>query len=537
MRKNDSISTLLPTLLIAAFVPWLPLFAQENPSPQNTLQRPTSQDMTALFAIAMQSTVRIETKSDRFSGVLISRQGHILTVAHGLQPNDRVAKVFRSDGVTAQAVILHRDDKADVALLQLDSDGRNDLPAVLKLANRIAGRTEINSIVLAIGCPAREQSRTSPVVRIGKVVAASRTAIRTTCALTVGDSGGPLLNNQAALVGLNARIGLGSESNLHLPLSVIEPVIRKIPLLIESVGTADATSEFVYLSEVIPPEALSALDRFGVRLYSGKEALCLGTIIDGGLVASKLSEVQFRRNLFAQFDDGRKISLQLIHADRKFDIAILRLTAAKLPAIPQVPGDTSSNNNGDFVYAGTSMNLGIVARSHHTEPPSVPKLGCTLTAIDDTTLRIDVVTPNSAANDAGLVSGDVISSLDNHKVTGFNNLLSALEPFQPGDMIVIAVDRSGKHVESSGRLRHPADQLLDRTEFLDGRSGQLSHRRTGFPNVIQHDAALPPSEMGGPLVNSAGQLVAVNIARRSRESVLAVPIDSVQSMFKPHEAK
>jgi serine protease Do len=82
------------------------------------------------------------------------------------------------------------------------------------------------------------------------------------------------------------------------------------------------------------------------------------------------------------------------------------------------------------------------------------------------------------------------------------------------------------------QLQHDPAKQFERTEFLDGRSGVVSERRSGFADVIQHDIELSPSDCGGPLVDSQGNVVGVNIARRARESSLALPIEVVLQMLK-----
>ena len=80
---------------------------------------------------------------------------------------------------------------------------------------------------------------------------------------------------------------------------------------------------------------------------------------------------------------------------------------------------------------------------------------------------------------------------------------------------------------SESDLDQSSDQLLDRQEHLDGRAGLLSLRRTGFQRVFQHDVPSGLNGMGGPVVDSNGRLTGINIAVRSRESVLAIPVDEV----------
>src|SRR5690606_2757200 len=61
--------------------------------------------------------------------------------------------------------------------------------------------------------------------------------------------------------------------------------------------------------------------------------------------------------------------------------------------------------------------------------------------------------------------------------------------------------------------------------------GGKSIVRDGFSRVFTHDSRLHPTEMGGPLVDLRGQLYGVNIARLSRTSTLALPVDEIKAFL------
>ena len=81
----------------------------------------------------------------------------------------------------------------------------------------------IGELVIAGGFPARETDGMTPVVRLGEILAADQSAVRSSCTLTSGDSGGPLLNSRGELIGLHRQIGIGTDSNTHVAL----PAIRR----------------------------------------------------------------------------------------------------------------------------------------------------------------------------------------------------------------------------------------------------------------------------------------------------------------------
>ena len=58
--------------------------------------------------------------------------------------------------------------------------------------------------------------------------------------------------------------------------------------------------------------------------------------------------------------------------------------------------------------------------------------------------------------------------------------------------------------------------------------GPFSDRRSGFPQVLPHDTPLQPKNCGGPLVDTEGRAVGINIARALRVTTYALPARIVQ---------
>ena len=48
--------------------------------------------------------------------------------------------------------------------------------------------------------------------------------MQTDCPLVGGDSGGPLLDLDGKLIGINSRIGGPTDMNLHVPIDVFQPI-------------------------------------------------------------------------------------------------------------------------------------------------------------------------------------------------------------------------------------------------------------------------------------------------------------------------
>jgi S1-C subfamily serine protease len=63
-------------------------------------------------------------------------------------------------------------------------------------------------------------------------------------------------------------------------------------------------------------------------------------------------------------------------------------------------------------------------------------------------------------------------------------------------------------------------------------SGPVSKRKDNFPMIIQHDISLPPTAMGGAVLDLDGKALGINVARVDRVTTYALPTKFVLESFK-----
>jgi S1-C subfamily serine protease len=145
------------------------------------------------------------------SGVIISRDGYILTNNHVVE-NQQALEVVFSDGSKAPATLVGTDLFADLAVLKVDGS----VPATAPLGDSAA--LQPGQTVIAMGSPLGEFTNT---VTVGVVSAVNRQMdtgqgyalegmIQTDAAINSGNSGGPLVNLAGEVVGLNTMVVRGS---------------------------------------------------------------------------------------------------------------------------------------------------------------------------------------------------------------------------------------------------------------------------------------------------------------------------------------
>jgi S1-C subfamily serine protease len=141
------------------------------------------------------------------SGVIISADGYIVTNAHVVEDSGDIL-VKLSDRREFPAVIVGTDPLTDVAVLKIRADKL--IPARWGDSELL----EVGSIVWAIGTPYElEQTVTSGVVsgknryeREGDIERVQQELIQTDAAVNPGNSGGPLINTEGLVVGINTSI-------------------------------------------------------------------------------------------------------------------------------------------------------------------------------------------------------------------------------------------------------------------------------------------------------------------------------------------
>ena len=135
------------------------------------------------------------------SGFILESDGYIITNAHVVGEADSII-VKLADKREFQAKLLGIDKRTDVALLKIDA---KNLPSV-KLGN--PKNIKVGEWVLAIGSPfGLENTVTAGIVSaLGRDTGDYLPFIQTDVAVNPGNSGGPLLNLNGEVIGINSQI-------------------------------------------------------------------------------------------------------------------------------------------------------------------------------------------------------------------------------------------------------------------------------------------------------------------------------------------
>src|ERR1700760_411866 len=294
------------------------------------------------------------------SGVIVSKEGHIVTNNHVLNGTDDVT-VQLSDGRQSKAKIVGTDGQIDLAVLKIDLDNLTPLPI------GDSDKVRVGQIVMAIGNPFGLDESVSQ----GIISAKDRRAMndsqleffQTDTAINPGNSGGPLVNIRGEVIGINTAIYSESGGNQGIGLAIPSNVVRAAMNSIISKGRVIR----VYLGVGIQPVTTDIAEQF--KLKSARGALVTDVtpgspaekagIIRGDVIRKvngyEVKDTVALVNRIAETEIGSNLTIDLVRdgAAKTVTAQVVEQPAdlvARLNRNQSPPGPTGASQNA--VFAG-----------------------------------------------------------------------------------------------------------------------------------------------------------------------------------------
>lgn len=162
------------------------------------------------------------------SGVILNPNGLVLTNQHVVQSNPRPS-VKLADGRKFDGTVMSIDDSLDLALIQLR--GAHNLPTTPFAPD--TSSVKVGDSVYAIGSPRGESWKMSQtqVIELNSTCANGASPLR--CIRTPsgflqpGNSGGPLINSQGQVIGLNRAVQQSTGEGVSIPVETIQTFLAQ----------------------------------------------------------------------------------------------------------------------------------------------------------------------------------------------------------------------------------------------------------------------------------------------------------------------
>ena len=170
------------------------------------------------------------------TGFIVTKDGMIITNRHVVDQEDASYTVFLSDGSKQSATVVARDTLLDIAFL--DIEGSNYTPLTLGTSSNL----KVGQSVIAIGNALGEFSNTvsSGIVsglsrnivagdQNGSSTENLRGVIQTDSSINLGNSGGPLLDIEGNVIGVNVAIASDAENiGFAIPIDVVKDILKSV---------------------------------------------------------------------------------------------------------------------------------------------------------------------------------------------------------------------------------------------------------------------------------------------------------------------
>ena len=168
------------------------------------------------------------------SGIVLDRQGHLLTNFHVVEGAQEI-EVVLFDGSSHSAAVVGVDPPTDVAVLRVEAPADLLFPAAFGTSADL----RVGQRVFAIGNPfGLERTLTTGIIsslnrslptRSGRTI---KSIIQTDAAINPGNSGGPLLDSQGLLIGMNtaiaSRTGQSSGVGFAIPVGTLARIVPQL---------------------------------------------------------------------------------------------------------------------------------------------------------------------------------------------------------------------------------------------------------------------------------------------------------------------
>ena len=199
-------------------------------------------DTTANRGLSFMGATQVEEGSG--SGWVLDQQGHIITNHHVIDGSDMVT-VTLFEGEPLPARIVGSDPQNDIALLKVEASPEMLFPISLGRSDTL----RVGQKIFAIGNPfGLERTMTVGIVsslqrtlrsKAGRLM---KNIVQVDAALNQGNSGGPLLDSDGLLIGMNTAIATLTGENTGVGFAIPVNTIRRVSAQLIKFGKVNRAS-------------------------------------------------------------------------------------------------------------------------------------------------------------------------------------------------------------------------------------------------------------------------------------------------------
>lgn len=369
------------------------------------------------------------------SGVVVRADGLIVTNAHVVQGAQRVRVTLPAQkGRVHAAEVVGLDIETDLALLRIPASGLSALP----LAD--SDQVQQGQLVFAFGSPLGLDNSVS----MGVVSSTARQLkaddpmayIQTDAPINPGSSGGPLVDTEGRLIGINTLNLTQSGGSEGLGFAVPSNVVAVVMAQLLAHGRVSRGDIGAFVQTVTPLLAAgwqlpSESGALVTDVEEGSNAAKAGLAIGDVVVAANGKPVnnarQFQQSLFRPAS-GARLRLDVLRGARRLALAVevaRRPDAARLRA----EGTRAENLVAELGIFGLDVNKELLEVYPHLRR--------------DQGVLVVSLHADGPLLEEGFKVGDVLYAVNQRPVTGLAGLRALLRTLKPAQPVAVQIERDG----------------------------------------------------------------------------------------------
>ncbi|HVW84650.1 MAG TPA: Do family serine endopeptidase [Bryobacteraceae bacterium] len=384
------------------------------------------------------------------SGVVVDKNGYILTNNHVVEKATRIKVKFTNDTTEYPAQVIGTDPDTDLAVIHVDK--KNLLAA--KIGNSDA--LQVGDWAMAIGSPFGFQA----TVTAGIVSALSRDIpdndnpgrsfqhfIQTDAAINPGNSGGPLLNINGEVIGINTMIasrsggyqGIGFAMPINTAVKVYNQIIRNGHVTRGSIGITFNAGDNPDLLKVYGADHgvfVNKVEANGPAEKAGVKPEDVVTSINGKPIKTGQDLI----DIVADSPVGSTLKFGLIRDKKPMTVDIVVGDRTKVLAEYYGGAGPNSPHSPESAQMKFGISVAPISPSDREQMNLKSNGGVVVASVE----------PGSFADDIGLAKGDVIVELNRQPVNSTEDIRKIQGSLKPGDPVAFHVLRQAPGSRGTG---------------------------------------------------------------------------------------
>ncbi len=347
------------------------------------------------------------------SGVIISKDGYIVTNNHVINDADEVTVTLQGSKTEYPAKIIGKDPDSDLAIIKIEA--KNLSPVMLGYADEL----KVGDVVFAIGNPfGVGETVTQGIIsalnknRVG--INRYENFIQTDASINPGNSGGALVDSRGALIGINSAIISRSGGNngvgFAIPIDMVKDVASKL-------------IKYGKIKRGYMGVSIKDMDKNLKSVYKHKEGAVILDVVQEGAAdkagikrgdliyevnGKKIKNAAELQKLIASYEPHKKITIKLERDKRDKTITM----------------ELASRNSDIVLEKNKSVLGGVYLNELDKNNRYQYRIPSNISGV-----LVSDVEPNSSAEKAGIQAGDIIVQIEDIEVRGLKDIERAIKKY------------------------------------------------------------------------------------------------------------